>query len=72
MRELLEQNDVFFADTLVGHRAFDSFRRGMGVTWMRDRVNHNSHLLVLRKRTAPRARAQPTMHYGKVAMPTFG
>jgi hypothetical protein len=72
LREILEQNDAFFADTLVGHRAFDAFRKGMGVTWMRDRVNHNSHVLVVRKRTGPRARAKPTLHYGKVAMPTFG
>lgn len=70
-RAILEGNVVFFADTLVGHRAFDQFRRVMGVTWMKDRVNHNSHLLVIRKRSRPLP-AQPQLHFSKVAMPHYG
>ena len=49
------QHDVFFSDTLVGHRAFDELRRALGL-WMKDRVNHDSHVLVLRKRLVPRTR----------------
>ena len=58
-------------DTLPGHRNLDGFREKMGVTWMRDQVNHNSHLVVLRKRTEAR-RATVTQNYGKKAMPHFG
>lgn len=48
--------DVFFADTLVGHRAYDEFKERMGPGYIRSRVNHNSHLLVIRKRRQPRVR----------------
>ena len=70
-RAIFEQNDVMLADTLPGHRMYESFRTRMGVTWMRDEVNHNSHLLVLRKRTTPR-RSEGQVHFGKFAMPHFG
>ena len=70
-RAILEENTAFFADTLVGHRAFDEFRSAMGVTWMQGRVNHNSHMLVIRRRTNPRPKLAQ-VHYGHVAMPHFG
>ena len=52
---LFAENDVFFVDTHVGHRAHDAVRRALGL-WMKDRVNHISHVLVLRKREVPRTR----------------
>ena len=55
--------DVFFADTMVGHRAFDEFRERLSSKYMRDRVNHHSHILVLRKRHTPRER-DVQMHFG--------
>ena len=44
-------SDVFLADTLVGVRDFEAYRNATN-GWLLDRVNHNSHLLVLRKRPA--------------------
>ena len=38
-----------------GHRAHDNVRRALGL-WMKDRVNHISHVLVIRKREVPRTR----------------
>ena len=58
-------------DTLPGHRNLEAFRTKMGVTWMRDQVNHNSHLVVLRKRTEAR-RGTVTQNYGVKAMPHYG
>lgn len=56
MRQIYEQNDVFFADTLVGTRNFESVRAGASTT-VRDRVQHDSHLLVIRRRHVPRTRS---------------
>ena len=53
--KLFAENDVFFVDTHVGHRAHDAVRRALGL-WMKDRVNHISHVLVIRKREVPRTR----------------
>ena len=50
----MEEADTVLVDTLPGHRNLDAFREKMGVTWMRDQVDHNSHLVVLRKRTEAR------------------
>lgn len=63
VREIYQANDVFIADALVGARDFDGFRDAMD-GWMRNRVDHNSHLLVLRKRSTPRARPV-TRFYGR-------
>ena len=50
VRDIYEENDVLLADTMVGQRAFaDYYQRHKGA-WMDDRVSHNSHLLVIRKR----------------------
>ena len=70
-RAIMEEADTVLVDTLPGHRNLDAFREKMGVTWMRDQVDHNSHLVVLRKRTEAR-RATVTQNYGKKAMPHFG
>lgn len=52
---LFHENDLFFVDTHVGHRAHDSVLRALGL-WMKDRVNHLSHVLVIRRREIPRTR----------------
>ena len=53
-RRILQENDVFFTDTLVGHRDFAGLLRAERArtrhVWMLDRVNHNSHVLVVRRR----------------------
>ena len=72
VQAIFEQNDIFFADTLVGHRAFNRFRAETGraygrAKYMRDRISHNSHLLVLRKRVVPR-RINITMLTGHSAL----
>jgi len=54
-RQLLQQHDVFFVDPLVGHRAPEKLIRSLGL-WMKDLVNHGSHLLVIRRRATPRTR----------------
>ena len=54
-QQLFAENDVFFVDTHVGHRAHEQVRRALGL-WMKDRINHISHVLVLRKRETPRRR----------------
>jgi len=46
-RTLFFEHDTFFVDTMVGHRAFDDVRRALGL-WMKDRVDHGSHILVVR------------------------
>lgn len=57
MRDIYEQNDVFFADTLVGAIDFPAYQRSH-LTWVIDRANHNSHLLVIKKRSSgPRMRS---------------
>jgi len=53
---LFAENDVFFVDTMVGHRAYESVRKALGF-WMKDHVNHGSHILVVRKRVTPRTHA---------------
>lgn len=54
LRDIYDNNDVFFADTMVGtdfeHSAFA--RQQIMHHWMKDAVNHNGHLVVIRKRAA--------------------
>ena len=66
-QQLLQQNDVFFVDTLPGHRALNKLKEVMGV-WMSDTVSHDSHLLVIRKRALPRTRGIAMQHAEKRAM----
>jgi SAM-dependent methyltransferase len=54
-RRLFHENDLFFVDTHVGHRAHGGLLKALGL-WMKDRVNHLSHVLVIRKRETPRTR----------------
>ena len=58
-RTIMHQHDTFFVDSQVGHRAFDLFRERSKLDhgpYMKDEVNHNSHVLVIRKRATPRTR----------------
>ena len=50
---LFHEHDVFFVDTLVGHRAPAQLKTALGL-WMKDLVDHGSHLLIIRKRVHPR------------------
>ena len=45
-----QDHDTIFVDTLVGHRAHAKFLSRLGQRWAKDGVNHNSHVLVIRKR----------------------
>ena len=51
--EILKDNDAFFADTTLGHRDWDLWQRRVTANWVIDRLSHNSHLVVIRKRIAP-------------------
>ena len=66
-KKILREHDSFIVDTLVGHRAFNAFRKALGV-WMHDNVDHNSHLLVMRKRSEPRTREVHSNLASKLAM----
>ena len=52
LRDIFLANDVFFADTLIGvDLAKSAFVRQQTMKhWMHDSVNHNSHMIVIRKR----------------------
>ena len=47
---LLRSSDVFLADTTVGHRDWDALKRSIPGKWFRDRVDHNTHAVIIRKR----------------------
>lgn len=70
-QQLFYENDVFFVDTHVGHRSHDYVRRALGL-WMKDRVNHISHILVIRKREKPRTRRVESALWEKRAMQEKG
>lgn len=69
VRRIFDEHDAFFVDSLVGHRAYSQYARAMGRLMHRDRVDHHSHVLVLRKRTVPR-RSSVRVHWGKRALGT--
>ena len=69
--KLFHENDIFFVDTHVGHRAHDQVRRALGL-WMKDEVNHLSHVLVLRKRETPRTRRVESALWERRAMQERG
>ena len=56
MKKIYDENDVFFADTLIGTRQNKFMHKMTSSHWMQDRINHNSHLIVIRKRPTPRTR----------------
>lgn len=70
MHDILTQHDAFFVDTAAGHRNFEGFvrqtNRGKN-KWGLDRLNHNSHVLVIRKRAMPLT-APVRIHTGVTAM----
>ena len=51
-RDIMHNNDVTFVDTLAGTRSFNTLKSRM-TKWMTTRVNHNSHMLIIRKRSHP-------------------
>jgi len=54
--QIMRDHDVAFVDTLVGHRAYGAFLSRLGRKWARDSIDHNSHVLVIRKRKFARQR----------------
>jgi hypothetical protein len=50
VRRIFEEHDVFLADTLVGQRDWEDYAERQQGAWLRDRVNHNSHVIVIRRR----------------------
>ena len=70
VRAILEGHDCFFADTAVGHRAWERYRRATPTATV-DRANHNSHVLVIRKRADGSARTRPVLvHSDRMAKKT--
>ena len=51
-RDIMHNNDVTFVDTLAGTRSFNTLKSRI-TKWMSTRVNHNSHMLIIRKRPRP-------------------
>lgn len=47
---ILQRSDLFLADTTVGHRDLKALGRSVPAKWWRDSVDHNTHVLVIRKR----------------------
>ena len=52
---LLRRADIFLADTTVGHRDWEGLKRSIPSKWCRNRVDHNTHAMVIRKREARKA-----------------
>ena len=52
---LLRRADSFLADTTVGHRDWEGLKRSIPGKWCRNRVDHNTHAMVIRKREARKA-----------------
>ena len=52
LQEIYRNNEVFFADTMTGvNVAHDGYSRELIKRhWLKDQVDHNSHLVVIRKR----------------------
>lgn len=65
VREIYSHNEVFFADSLVGSTSTQFLSRMRVKGWMRDTVDHNSHVIVIRKRASPRDLASVTTHFGR-------
>jgi hypothetical protein len=49
-RTIFAQNAVILADTTVGHRNFAALASSVPSKWFRDRIDHNTHLIIIRKR----------------------
>lgn len=65
-QKLFQENDAFFVDTTLGHRAWNQWQKAVGPEYAKDRFHHNSHVVVIRKRTEPLSPV--SINYGSVAM----
>jgi SAM-dependent methyltransferase len=65
-RAILESHDCVFVDAHLGHRAWNDWKRRAKKRWAADHVQHNSYLVVIRKRTVPPRPVQ--INLGRVAM----
>lgn len=70
-RHILETNDAIWVDASLGHRAWDEWVRRVGRMWVKDRVYHNSYLVVIQKRESP-LRQPMQMNYKNGAMVAKG
>lgn len=49
---ILNQSDVFLADTTVGHRDLMGLHRSVPSKWFHNQVDHNTHVVVIRKKAS--------------------
>jgi len=68
--KILQENDAFFADTTLGHRAWEQWQKASTTEWAKDRFSHNSHVVVIRKRIDPLMPVQ--VNFGSAFMNTGG
>jgi len=66
-RAILEENDAIFVDAALGHRAWDEWVRRSGRFWAKNRIEHNSYLVVIQKRDKP-LKQPMQMNFGHTAM----
>ena len=52
-RSILQANDCIFVDTTIGHRGWEQWVKRWGQMWVKNHIEHNSYLLVIRKRDRP-------------------
>lgn len=70
VRQILSKNDAFFADTTLGHRAFEEFISKQPKDL--DRFSHSAHVIVIRKRTEPLRAVAINAHGSLPLAPTHG
>ncbi|KAL7524246.1 hypothetical protein ACHAWF_000877, partial [Thalassiosira exigua] len=66
VRAILESNDAIWVDASLGHRAWDEWIKRVGGMWAKDRIYHNSYVVVIKKREKPLR--EVLMHYKAGAM----
>jgi len=67
VQSILQENDSIFVDTHIGHRDWEQWKEIQSARWVADDINHNSYLLIVRKRSKPLSK-DIKMNYGVVAM----
>lgn len=68
-REILHSSDCMLIDTAIGHRNWSAWKEKNG-KYTIDRVEHNSYMLVIKKRSRPQHEIR--MHLGKRSMSEKG
>lgn len=52
-RKILEDHDTIFVSSAIGHRAWGEWLKRSGDIWAKDWTQHNSNLIVIKKRKKP-------------------